>query len=64
MLTNPADLHRLVEYQLTNGSPAVGAGLDLRKQFGIDPGPVDFYGNPLPSEGPSSIGAHEARTTR
>jgi len=64
MLTNPADLHRLVEYQLTKGSPAAGAGLDLRKAFGIDPGPVDFYGNPLPSEGPSSIGAHEARTPR
>jgi hypothetical protein len=64
MLTNPADLHRLAEYQLTQGSPAVGAGLDLRKQFGIDPGPVDFYGNPLPLEGPPSIGAHEPRTPR
>ncbi len=64
MLTNPADLHRLVEYQLTPGSPAVGAGLDLRKLFGIDPGPVDFYGNPLPSVGPPSIGAHEPRTPR
>jgi hypothetical protein len=64
MLTNPADLHRLAEYQLTQGSPAVGAGLDLRKQFGIDAGPVDFYGNPLPLEGPPSIGAHEPRTPR
>ena len=36
----------------------------LRKTFGIDPGPVDFYGNPLPPEGRLSIGAHEARTTR
>ena len=64
MLTNPADLYRLAEYQLREGSPALGAGLDLRKEFGIDPGPVDFYGNPLPSEGRPSIGAHEARKPR
>jgi len=64
MLSDPADLHRLVEYLLNENSPAVGAGLDLRKMFGIDPGPVDFYGNPLPAEGAPSIGAHEARTPR
>jgi hypothetical protein len=64
MLTNPDDLYRLVEYQLRENSPAKGAGLDLRKEFGIDPGPLDFYGNPLPSEGLPSIGAHEARTPR
>lgn len=61
MLTSPADLYRLVEYLLPQGSPAVGAGLDLRKLLGLDPGPVDFYGNRLPSEGRLSIGAHEAR---
>jgi hypothetical protein len=49
-----------VEYQLREGSPAIGAGLDLRKLFGLDPGPVDFYGTALP-QGPLSIGA-EART--
>ena len=64
MLTDPADLYRLVEYQLRESSPAVGAGLDLRTEFGIDPGPVDFYGHPLPTEGRPSIGAHEARTPR
>jgi hypothetical protein len=64
LLTDPADLYRLVEYQLRKDSPAVAAGLDLRKVLGIDPGPVDFYGNPLPAEGPLSIGAHEARTPR
>jgi len=64
MLTNPAHLSRLVEYQLPFKSPAVGAGLDLQKEFGIDPGPADFYGNPLPTEGQPSIGAHEARTPR
>jgi hypothetical protein len=64
LLTDPADLHRLVEYQLREGSPAKGAGLDLRKMFGIDPGPVDFYGNPLPTEGRLSMGAHEPRAAR
>ncbi len=64
MLTDPAELHRLVEYLLSEGSPAVAAGLDLRKDFGIDPGPVDFYGNPLPPEGRPSIGAHEPRAPR
>jgi hypothetical protein len=62
LLTDPADLHRLAEYLLNESSPAKSAGLDLRKVLGIDPGPVDFYGNPLPREGPLSIGAHEART--
>jgi hypothetical protein len=64
MLTDPGDLHRLVEYLLAEHSPAVGAGLDLRKEFRIDPGPVDFYGNPLPPDGRPSIGAHEPRGSR
>jgi parallel beta helix pectate lyase-like protein len=45
LLTNPAGLYRLVEYQLLKDSPAIGAGLDLRSEFGIDAGPRDFYGN-------------------
>lgn len=61
LLEHPAGLHRLVEYRLRTNSPAIGAGLDLRKEFGIDPGPTDFYGNPLPAEGPLTIGAHEVR---
>jgi hypothetical protein len=64
LLTDPAELHRLAEYLLDEDSPALGAGLDLRKMLGIDPGPADFYGHPLPLEGPPSIGAHEARTPR
>jgi hypothetical protein len=63
LLTNPADLPRLVEYQLMKNSPAIGAGLDLDKEFGIEPGPVDFYGNPLP-DGALTIGAHEPRAAR
>jgi hypothetical protein len=64
LLTNPADLPRLVEYQLLPNSPAAGAGLNLRQQFRIDPGFVDFYGNVLPREGPLTIGAHEIHTQR
>ncbi len=60
LLTNPEDLKRLIEYRLLRGSPAAGAGLDLRKAFGIDPGRVDFYGSRLPAQGPLTIGAHEA----
>ncbi|MCW5966320.1 MAG: hypothetical protein KIT83_19950, partial [Bryobacterales bacterium] len=59
LLTNPTDLPRLLEYLLLDNSPAIGAGLDLRKELGIDPGRVDFYWNPLPPSGPLAIGAHQ-----
>ncbi len=62
LLTNPADLHRLVEYQLLMSSPAIAAGLDLRKEFGIDPGARDFFGNSLPASGALTIGAHEVQS--
>ncbi|MDX2153310.1 MAG: right-handed parallel beta-helix repeat-containing protein [Bryobacteraceae bacterium] len=58
LLTNPAELKRLIEYRIQKGSPAAGTGLDLRKAFGIDPGREDYYGNRTP-EGRWSIGAHE-----
>lgn len=29
---------------LQSGSPMIGAGLNLTTQFGIDPGPTDYYG--------------------
>ena len=59
LLTDPYQLYTLVEYQLLQGSPAIGGGLDLRKDFEIDPGDHDFYGSPLPESGALSIGAHE-----
>lgn len=64
LLFDPRKLHTLADFRLMPGSPATGAGLDLRARFGIDPGPVDFFGNPLPRQGPLSIGAHEARSGR
>ena len=51
--------HRSGANLLLSGSPAIAGGADLRKQFGIDPGRRDFFGNPLPVAGPLSIGAHE-----
>jgi hypothetical protein len=38
-------------YLLRPDSPLVGVGLDLAARFGIDPGPRDFFGNPLPPAG-------------
>ena len=64
LLTNPSDLHELVEYRLLENSPAIGAGLDLRKEFGIDPGQQDFFGDRLPPEGVLTIGADEVRGPR
>jgi hypothetical protein len=64
LLSDPGKLHALVDFRLLPGSPAIGAGLDLRARFGIDPGPADFFGNPLPREGPLSIGAHEPQHAR
>jgi hypothetical protein len=64
LLTDPARLTDLREYQLLPGSPAAGGGLDLRALFSIDPGKRDYFGVPLPASGALSIGAHEAGVRR
>jgi hypothetical protein len=38
-------------------SPCLRAGIDLKKQFRIDPGGLDFYGNPIREIGAGTIGA-------
>ncbi|MFD1871081.1 right-handed parallel beta-helix repeat-containing protein [Hymenobacter bucti] len=44
----------------TPGSPIQGAGLNLRAEFNVSPGPQDFVGNPTPTKtSPSNIGAIE-----
>ena len=53
--TDPSELPAITAYLLTSSSPLIGAGLDLAARFGLDPGPTDFYGQPLAL--PSSIGA-------
>ncbi len=53
--TEPSELPGISAYLLTPSSPLIGAGLDLPTRFGLDPGPTDFYGQPLAL--PPSIGA-------
>ncbi len=50
LLSNPGG-RKAKGFRLRPDSPLVGAGLDLAAQFGIDPGPRDFFGNPLPPAG-------------
>jgi hypothetical protein len=59
LLTDPAKLATLTEYQVMPGSPAIDAGLDLRQLFGLDPGKRDYYGTPLPASGRLGMGAHQ-----
>ena len=52
-------LASLFEYQLLPGSPAIDNGLNLKQLFNIDPGPRDYYGTPLPTDGKLDMGAHQ-----
>ncbi|MBI2424033.1 MAG: right-handed parallel beta-helix repeat-containing protein [Candidatus Hydrogenedentes bacterium] len=57
-----ASLHGLAQlhaYRLMEDSPLIGAALDLQTQFGVNPGPRDFYGAIVPAFGGADIGAHE-----
>lgn len=47
MVLHPADFSQLSGYQLQSDSPVARAGLDLTARFGLDPGPRDFFGEPL-----------------
>jgi hypothetical protein len=59
LLTDPLKLSELTEYRIQPGSPAVDAGLDLQRLFGLEPGNRDFYGTLLIPGRMSDIGAHE-----
>jgi hypothetical protein len=45
-------------YQLLQGSPMIGAGLDLSGLYSIDPGTQDFYGSTIPLASRFNIGAY------
>lgn len=47
----------LTRYKLRAGSPLLGAGLDLKRLFGIDPGGRDYWGKLLPKSQPVAVGA-------
>jgi hypothetical protein len=54
---------RLANYNPSPSSAIIGTGLPLATIFGINPGPLDFFGNPTPSAGQrGNIGASEVRT--
>lgn len=52
-------LNALTAYRLRSASPMINAGLDLFARFGIQPGPHDFFGTPIPQAGAFDIGANE-----
>lgn len=56
---NPALLHTLSGYRLMKGSPVRNKGLVLAREWGIDNGGRDFFGNLLPQHMPCSIGAFQ-----
>jgi len=60
LIGDPSELDALHEYELLPGSPAIGAGLDLRTTPGVDPGSRDFFGRPLRAGVRPSIGAAES----
>ncbi len=59
LLTDPTQLTALSAFKLQSDSPVIDAGLDLLGNFGVDPGPRDFYGVPLPQGAALDIGAAE-----
>jgi hypothetical protein len=55
-MTSATGLAATTAYRLRSDSPLRGAGVDLRAEFGIDPGTRDFFGQSLPPGAPG-IGA-------
>lgn len=60
LIMTPEDLSTLHEYELLTNSPALGAGIDLRRSFGLDPGGRDFFLSTLKAGTRPSIGACQA----
>ncbi|WP_277227468.1 right-handed parallel beta-helix repeat-containing protein [Hymenobacter sp. YC55] len=60
-LNSSRQLTSLTAYQMQASSGLLGTGLDLLSEFNRDPGPHDFFGNPIPSHGEKrAIGASES----
>jgi hypothetical protein len=56
---DPYQLDTLSAYQLRSGSALVDQSLDLAALFGVDPGPMDFWGGATPQGPGYDVGAHE-----
>lgn len=58
-ISDPSKLYTLRAYELQKSSPLIGQALDLKKNFGIDPGHRDFFGNSIEDRHDLAIGAHQ-----
>lgn len=58
-LDDATKLESMSAYRLSEGSPMIDAGLDLRGRFGIDPGTRDYFASSLPQRGGFDVGAGE-----
>ncbi|MFD2247910.1 T9SS type A sorting domain-containing protein [Pontibacter ruber] len=56
---DPTKLYTLTGYELKESSGLIGKGLDLKKEFGIDIGKYDYFGNSLEGLEEFSIGAYQ-----
>jgi hypothetical protein len=59
LIGDALQLGTLNAYKLKPTSPLIDRGLDIKADFGIDPGPRDFYGISIPQNGKFDIGAAE-----
>jgi hypothetical protein len=58
---NADRLATLGAYKLKATSPLINKGLNLLQQFGVNPGPIDFYSGSTPVGLGYDVGAHEWR---
>ena len=58
---DPNLLTTLGGYKLQATSPLINAGLNLSGLFGVNPGPRDYFGGPVPAGSSFDVGAHEYR---
>jgi hypothetical protein len=58
-LTDPTKLSTLTAFLVASNSPIVDKGLNLKAQFGVDPGTRDFYGQSLPAGAGFDMGPQE-----
>jgi len=55
---SPTKLPEFLAYRMQDDSPCIAKELNLRKQFGLNTGERDFFGNALPADGSCDIGLH------
>lgn len=54
-------LANLTAYKLKSTSLLINKGLNLQQRFGVNAGPIDFFGGTLPFGAAFDVGAHEWR---